>query len=248
MAADADSKSTWARTKAQGELEVRREFPDATIVRPGKMFGDEDRLLNWIANVPSKLGGLPLIDDGKHLLQPVWVQDVAEAIVGCVDNEWQDSALRVEGKTLELAGPEEYTWRELQALQHRALEVTARLMQCLSSDSATNAMPIKRQRDQCDAYHLPAVSRMLLLLLIALRLSMYHSAVAAVVQQDLRAVRLTLLSILLCCVPSTCVTTVLIRQQLRDFVDDITENNTRVFDVPAGLAETFGGFYEQASH
>jgi uncharacterized protein YbjT (DUF2867 family) len=66
-----------------------------------------------IANVPSKLGGLPLIDDGKHLLQPVWVQDVAEAIVGCVDNEWQDSALRVEGKTLELAGPEEYTWREV---------------------------------------------------------------------------------------------------------------------------------------
>jgi hypothetical protein len=63
--------------------------------------------------VPSKLGGLPLIDDGKYLLQPVWVQDVAEAIVGCVDNEWQDSALRVEGKTLELAGPEEYTWREV---------------------------------------------------------------------------------------------------------------------------------------
>jgi uncharacterized protein YbjT (DUF2867 family) len=69
-----------------------------------------------IANVPSKLGGLPLIEDGKHLLQPVWVQDVAEAIVGCVDNEWQDSALRVEGKTLELAGPEEYTWREVRSL------------------------------------------------------------------------------------------------------------------------------------
>jgi NADH dehydrogenase (ubiquinone) 1 alpha subcomplex subunit 9 len=50
MAADADSKSTWARTKAQGELEVRREFPDATIVRPGKMFGDEDRLLNWVSS------------------------------------------------------------------------------------------------------------------------------------------------------------------------------------------------------
>jgi NADH dehydrogenase (ubiquinone) 1 alpha subcomplex subunit 9 len=48
MAADADSKSTWARTKAQGEVEVKREFPDATIVRPGKMFGDEDRLLNWV--------------------------------------------------------------------------------------------------------------------------------------------------------------------------------------------------------
>jgi hypothetical protein len=49
MAADASSKSTWARTKAQGELEVKREFPDATIVRPGKMFGDEDRLLNWVS-------------------------------------------------------------------------------------------------------------------------------------------------------------------------------------------------------
>ncbi|KAG5180835.1 NADH dehydrogenase [Tribonema minus] len=113
MAADEHSDSSWARTKARGEEFVRREFPDATIVRPAPMFGDEDRFLNWLADFGSRYFFLPLADGGEHLLQPVWVQDVAEAIVACVDNDWQDDRLRVEGKTLELAGPHEYTWREL---------------------------------------------------------------------------------------------------------------------------------------
>jgi NADH dehydrogenase (ubiquinone) 1 alpha subcomplex subunit 9 len=45
-----DSTSRFYATKALGEEAVRKEFPDATIVRPGALFGYEDKLLNNIAS------------------------------------------------------------------------------------------------------------------------------------------------------------------------------------------------------
>jgi uncharacterized protein YbjT (DUF2867 family) len=127
MAADPNSRSEWAKTKAAGESEVHKAFPDATIIRPGKLFGEEDRLLNWIAQMGSKIGGVPLVNGGSGLVQPVWVQDVAEAIVACIDNEWVDRRLRVEGKIIEAAGPEEYTWRELRDFVNDITETDERV-------------------------------------------------------------------------------------------------------------------------
>jgi NADH dehydrogenase (ubiquinone) 1 alpha subcomplex subunit 9 len=47
--ADANSPSAYLRSKAEGEEVVKRAFDGATIVRPGPMFGHEDRLLNQMA-------------------------------------------------------------------------------------------------------------------------------------------------------------------------------------------------------
>ena len=47
--ASEDSSSAFYRTKAAGEEGVKRAFPDATIVRPGSMYGHEDKLLNSMA-------------------------------------------------------------------------------------------------------------------------------------------------------------------------------------------------------
>lgn len=47
--ANAESPSAFLRSKAEGEEAVRRAFEGATIVRPGPMFGHEDRLLNQMA-------------------------------------------------------------------------------------------------------------------------------------------------------------------------------------------------------
>lgn len=58
--ASTTSPSEFYQTKAQGEERVKAVFPTATIVRPGAMFGFEDRLLNSIARaclfpLPSRL-------------------------------------------------------------------------------------------------------------------------------------------------------------------------------------------------
>jgi uncharacterized protein YbjT (DUF2867 family) len=110
IGADADSESAYARTKAEGETRVREAFPDATILRPSIMFGPEDNFFNRFAGLARMLPFLPLIGGGHTKFQPVYVSDVATAIVKCT----QDSTTR--GKTYELGGPSVYSFKELMAL------------------------------------------------------------------------------------------------------------------------------------
>lgn len=121
LGADASSPSRYARSKAAGEAGVRREFPDAAIVRPSIVIGPEDEFFNRFAQMALLLPGLPLIGGGRTRFQPVYVGDVAEALHRCVS----DPATR--GKTYELGGPHIYTFRELMELmlkivgRHRGL-------------------------------------------------------------------------------------------------------------------------------
>lgn len=48
--ASPDSTSAFYRTKFEGEERVKSAFPSATVVRPGAMYGYEDRLLNNMAS------------------------------------------------------------------------------------------------------------------------------------------------------------------------------------------------------
>jgi len=103
-----DSKSEWARTKYEGEQEVKKAFPWATIVRPTQLFGHEDRLLNWFAQMGVMYRCIPVVEDGEAVIQPVWVADVAKTILNIVDN-----AHKYEGKTIDCFGPNDVTYKEL---------------------------------------------------------------------------------------------------------------------------------------
>jgi NADH dehydrogenase len=106
LGAGPDARSHMARSKAHGERFVREAMPQATIVRPAMMFGTEDQVFNMIASRARFTPVLPLLaGDTRH--QPVYVGDVAEAILRIVE----DSA--TDGLTYELAGPHVYTWRAL---------------------------------------------------------------------------------------------------------------------------------------
>lgn len=48
--ADVNSPSAFLRTKAEGEAAVKSAFEGATIVRPGPLYGHEDRFLNQMAS------------------------------------------------------------------------------------------------------------------------------------------------------------------------------------------------------
>lgn len=106
IGAHEDSESAYARTKAAGEKRVRAAFPQATILRPSIVFGTEDQFFNRFANLARFLPALPLIG-GETKFQPVFVGDVASAILKCVS----DAATR--GKTYELGGPGVYTFKQL---------------------------------------------------------------------------------------------------------------------------------------
>jgi len=105
------SPALYARTKADGETQVREAFPAATILRPSLLFGPEDNFFNRFAGMARLwplVPFLPLIGGGATKFQPVYVGDAAAAIAKAVTDP--DTA---RGLTYELAGPTIYSFREL---------------------------------------------------------------------------------------------------------------------------------------
>jgi NADH dehydrogenase len=107
IGADSESESAYAITKAEGETRLREAFPAATILRPSIVFGPEDGFFNRFAELARFLPALPLIGGGKTLFQPVFVGDVAAAIVAALDSE------TASGRTYELGGPTIYSFKQL---------------------------------------------------------------------------------------------------------------------------------------
>jgi uncharacterized protein YbjT (DUF2867 family) len=107
IGADSRSSSAYARTKAAGEAAVRDAFPTVTILRPSVVFGAEDQFFNRFAAMATISPVLPLIGGGQTRFQPVYVGDVADAVLKCLDDP------TTAGRTYELGGPKVYTFREL---------------------------------------------------------------------------------------------------------------------------------------
>jgi len=108
IGADINSPSKYGRTKGQGELAVHAAFPKATIIRPSVVFGPEDNFTNRFAAM-ARLPILPVIAP-KSRFQPVYVRDLGRTIAAAALD-----AKAHGGKTYELAGPEVFTMRELNA-------------------------------------------------------------------------------------------------------------------------------------
>ncbi len=80
LGADVNASSDYARSKGEGEAAVLAAFPNAMILRPSVIFGNEDGFFNRFAAM-SRLGPvLPLVG-GATKFQPVYVEDVAQAAV-----------------------------------------------------------------------------------------------------------------------------------------------------------------------
>jgi uncharacterized protein YbjT (DUF2867 family) len=107
IGADPESGSPYIRARGRGERAVQQAFSGATIVRPSAMFGPGDALFSTLGDLARLLPVLPLIGGGRTQLQPVFVEDVAEAIARMLADPG------TAGQIYELAGPKVYTMREL---------------------------------------------------------------------------------------------------------------------------------------
>jgi uncharacterized protein YbjT (DUF2867 family) len=106
IGADAASKSNYGRTKGEAEAAVLAAIPSATILRPSIVFGPEDDFFNRFAAMARITPALPLIGGGGTKFQPVYVGDVAQAVLKGLDTG---------GGTFELGGPRTYSFKELLA-------------------------------------------------------------------------------------------------------------------------------------
>ncbi len=121
LGAGLGAPSMYQRSKARGEEVLRGAGLDLTILRPSVIFGRGDRFLNLFARLQSVLPVVPLAGAGARF-QPVWVEDVASAIVACLhdqglpmsaDRPTEGAPVSSVGQTFECVGPQVFTLAEL---------------------------------------------------------------------------------------------------------------------------------------
>ena len=118
-AAAQTAPSRYLRSKSRGEAVLQAAAAEGlqlTVLRPSVIFGADDRFLNLFARLQGVFPVLPLAG-AQARFQPVWVEDVARAIVHCLRDP------RTAGQAYELCGPQIYTLRELVQLAGRAAGV-----------------------------------------------------------------------------------------------------------------------------
>ena len=106
LGVDAQAPSRYLRSKAAGEAALAAAGLDLTVLRPSVIFGEGDRFLTLFARLQSIFPVVPLACADARF-QPVWVDDVALAIVRCLDDR------TTIGETVECCGPEVYTLAQL---------------------------------------------------------------------------------------------------------------------------------------
>jgi uncharacterized protein YbjT (DUF2867 family) len=145
LGADPRSRSPYICSRGRGELAVQRAFPGVTIVRPSAIFGPGDAIFGTLASLARFLPVLPLIGGGRTRLQPVYVEDVAEAVARILGDPG------TVGRIYELGGLEVYTLRDLVRFTLRVIgkrrvlislpfavaEIQARLFELLPSPPLT---------------------------------------------------------------------------------------------------------------
>ena len=106
LGAALDAPSMYQRSKARGEQVLQAAALDLTLLRPSVIFGAEDKFLNVFAKLQQIFPVIPLARADTRF-QPVWVQDVAQAVVHCLQNP--DTA----GQIFDVCGPEVMTLKQL---------------------------------------------------------------------------------------------------------------------------------------
>ncbi len=134
--------SQYLRSKSAGEAALRASKAlHLTVLRPSVIFGEHDRFVNLFARLQRNVPVMPLADSHARF-QPVWVEDVARAIIHSLD------APETIGQTLECAGPHVMTlgdivrcagvWsghpRPIIPLPHWTGYVQAALLECLPGE------------------------------------------------------------------------------------------------------------------
>jgi NADH dehydrogenase len=106
----ADRASAFAIQKSKGiaEEHIRKSGVPYTIIRSSVVFGPEDHFTNNLARLLRAAPGIfPLPNNGRMLIQPLWVEDLVTCLLWALENP--DMA----NQTYEIGGGEYFTLRQV---------------------------------------------------------------------------------------------------------------------------------------
>src|SRR5215207_3976544 len=96
------------KTRMAAELAIKTSGLKYTILRPTMIYGsDRDRNMWRLICFMRYSPIVPIFGDGKYLQQPIYVDDVAQAVVSCLSN---DNTI---GKSYNIAGKHPLTYNEV---------------------------------------------------------------------------------------------------------------------------------------
>lgn len=126
--------SMYLRTKGEGEAVLIQAATggsagaaadagfDLSVLRPSVIFGAGDKFLTVFAKLQKMAPVVPLAGASAKF-QPVWVEDVANAVLRCL----ADHGHTVSPRTIELVGPEVFTLKQLVQISAQVAGVMAGL-------------------------------------------------------------------------------------------------------------------------
>ena len=98
--------STYAKSKLEGENEILKNFPLATILRPSIVYSVEDNFTTNFMTLLSRLPIFPLYYAGNTKFAPIHCSDLTDTIHYIISNN-------IYSKIIECVGPETITFKEL---------------------------------------------------------------------------------------------------------------------------------------
>lgn len=108
LGADRASAYPVMTAKAIAEDSIRKSSLDYTILRTGIVYGPQDRFTTRLARM---IEAIPLVfpmpDQGDTLLQPLWIEDLANILLWTLENP------RTIREQYEIGGPEQLSFREI---------------------------------------------------------------------------------------------------------------------------------------
>lgn len=100
-------RSQYHRSKFKAEELVRVSSFDWLILRPGNVYGPGDEVISTLLKLVRALPAVPVIDAGNQPFQPVWYEDLGQAILRALETP------TLKRETLELAGEETTTTSDI---------------------------------------------------------------------------------------------------------------------------------------
>lgn len=110
-------ESEYHRSKMAAETLVRNYAGGWAIVRPGNVYGPGDEVISLLLKMVRTLPVIPTIDDGSQHFQPIWFEDLGNALAKLV------ATPALDGQVYEIAGNDRTTTNDL---IRRFSEITGR--------------------------------------------------------------------------------------------------------------------------
>ena len=98
--------SEYAKSKLEGEGNVLKNFPLATILRPSVVYSVDDNFTTNFMTLLNRLPIFPIYYEGKTKFAPIHCSDLTDVIYHVISQN-------IYSKIIECTGPEEITFKEL---------------------------------------------------------------------------------------------------------------------------------------